>query len=274
MTVGEQMIAADEWAALSSCAGDIQAHVAADGRVTWWSDDVHPVGLPLTGALVPDDARLLGAVLAEDATGPHWLRLRDAQGHGRWMAVFAVPRADGWIVQFRDVRTLGPSAGMPQQNGVLADREQLLHEVAWLLSATPRTGKETAVVTCELTDLASVVKEQGRLAGEEVMEVAVGRIADSLRSGDLVARLDANRLLMVLRGVHDLAGAVEVLKRLQEVLAEPIVLAESEAQQSMAAGVTLISAGESAESVLNRSAGALDLALHAGGDRVITSPPL
>jgi len=79
---------------------------------------------------------------------------------------------------------------------------------------------------------------------------------------------------MVLRGVHDLTGAVEVLKRLQEVLAEPIVLAESEAQQSMAAGVTLISAGESAESVLNRSAGALDLAVHAGGDRVITSPPL
>lgn len=274
MTSGEQVLTAAEWATLSTCAGDVQALVAADGHVTWWSDDAHPAGLPLAGALVPEDARLLGAVLTDDVTGPHWLRLRDAQGHGRWMSVFAVPRGDGWIVQFRDVRTLGPAGGMPQHTGVLTDPEQLVHEVAWLLSATPRTGRETAVVTCELTDLPSVVQEQGRLASEEVVEVVVGRISDALRSGDLVARLDENRLLMVLRGVHDLRGAVEVLERLQEVIAEPIVLAESEVQQSLTAGVTLISRGESAESVLERSAGALDLAVHAGAGRVITSPPL
>lgn len=274
MVVGESPLTGADLAALSGQASDVHAIVATDGRVTWWSDDAHPVGLPLAAALVPDDGRLLGALLGDEPTGPHWLRLRDGQGQGRWVAALAMPRAEGWIVQFRDMRGLGPFADMPHQNGVLTDREQLLHEVAWLLSATPRAGKETAVVTCELTHLPEVTRVHGRLASEEVVEIVMGRISDSLRSGDRVARLDPTRLLMVLRGVRDLPGSVEVIARVQDVIAEPIALADGDVVQTMAAGVTLVSQGESAASVLSRSAGALDLAVHAGPGKVITSPPM
>lgn len=259
---------------LGRVAGDIHAVVSADTTVLWWSDDVHPVGIALRDALAGDDGRLLPAVLAEIPTGPHWLRLLDAAGHGRWMAVLAVPRDHGWLLEFRDVRTLGPAAGIPQQHGAIADREQMINEVAWLLSSTPRTGKETAVVTCELTDLAAVTRAHGRLASEEVIEVVSGRISDSLRSGDLVARTDVNRLLVLLRGVHDLKNAVEVVGRLQEAVTEPIVLDDGEVEQTLTAGATLISRGESVDSVLERSAGALELALSAGPGRVVTSPPL
>lgn len=259
---------------LAARAGDIHAAVAADGTVVWWSDSVHPAGTLLSDAMAADDGRLVPVVLGSAPTGPHWLRLKDASGHGRWMAVLAVPRADGWIVEFRDVRTLGPAAGVPEQHGGVTDRDQVLNEVAWLLSATPRTGKETAVVTCELTELPAVTKEHGRLASEEVIEVVSGRISDSLRSGDLVARLDANRVLVLLRGVHDLKGAVEVVHRLQESVNEPIVLDDGEVEVSLTCGATLISRGESVDSVLERSEGALDLAISAGPGRVITSPPL
>lgn len=259
---------------LSVSAGDIHAAVAADGTVLWWSDDVHPVGIPLSDALAADDGRLLAVVLGGAASGPHWLRLKDARGHGRWMAVFAVPREHGWLVEFRDVRTLGPAAGVPQPQGAITDRDQVVNEVAWLLNATPRSGKETAIVTCELTNLPDVTRAHGRLASEEVIEVISGRISDALRSGDLVARIDAARLLVVLRGVVDLKGAVSVVTRIQETVAEPVVLDDGEVEQSMAAGVTLISRGESVDSVLERSEGALDLAVAAGPGRVVTSPVL
>lgn len=274
MTVGEYPLSGADFAALSELAGDVHAAVASDGRVTWWSDDIHPVGLPLAGALVPDDARLVGALLSDEAAGPHWLRLRDARGQGHWMAALATPSADGWLVQFRDMRGLGPVSVMPHLNGVITDRDQLMHEVAWLISATPRSGRETAVVTCELTQLPEVTRIQGRLASEEVVEVVMGRISDSLRSGDRVARLDPTRLLMVLRGVRDLHDAVEVLARVQDVLSEPITLPGGQVQEPLAAGVTLVSRGESADSVLSRSAGALELALQAGPGKVITSPPM
>lgn len=260
--------------ALAARAGDIHAAVATDGTVLWWSDAVHPIGLPLADALAADDGRLVPVVLGATPTGPHWLRLKDASGHGRWMAVLAVPREHGWIVEFRDVRTLGPAAGVPEQHGGIADRDQVLNEVAWLLSATPRTGKETAVVTCELTELPAVTKEHGRLASEEVIDVVSGRISDSLRSGDLVARLDANRLLVILRGVHDLKGSVEVVKRMQEAVTESIILDDGEVEVSLTCGTTLISRGEGVDSVLERSEGALELAISAGPGRVITSPPL
>ncbi len=265
---------AQEREQFTASAGDIHAAVAADGTVLWWSDDVHPVGIPLAAALAADDGRLVPVVLGATVTGPHWLRLQDARGHGRWMAVFAVPREHGWIVEFRDVRTLGPASGAPQAEGGITDRDQVVNEVAWLLSATPRTGKETAVVTCELSNLPDVTREYGRLASEEVIEVISGRIADALRSGDLVARIDAARLLIMLRGVADLKGAVSVVARIQETLVEPVVLDEGEIEQELCAGVTLISRGESVDSVLERSEGALDLAVAAGPGRIITSPPM
>lgn len=274
MSAGEFQAAPDEWAAIRARAGDVHADVSSDGIVRWWSDGVRPAGGLLADSLANDDGRLLGAVLTDVVTGPHWLRLLDANGHGRWMAVVAVPRPEGWLVEFRDVRALGPAAGVPDQRGGVADRDQVLNEVTWLLSATPRTGKETAIVTCELTDLSSIDRSYGRLASEEVVEVVIGRISDTLRSGDLVARIAPERLIVILRGVHDLKGAVAVVTRLQEIIAEPIPLDAGEVAQVMSAGVTLISRGESVDSVLERSEGALDLAVHAGPSRVVTSPPM
>lgn len=274
MSAGQFQATPDEWSAIRSRAGDVHADVTSDGTVRAWSDDTRQTGGPLADALANDDGRLLGAVLTDAVTGPHWLRLLDSNGHGRWMAVVAVPRPDGWLVEFRDVRALGPAAGVPDQRGGVADRDQVLNEVTWLLSATPRTGKETAIVTCQLSNLSEIDRAHGRLASEEVVEVVIGRISDTLRAGDLVARIAPERLIVILRGVHDLQGAVAVVTRLQEIIAEPIPLESAEVEQVMAAGVTLISRGESVDSVLERSEGALDLAVHAGPSRVVTSPPM
>jgi len=260
--------------ALAHQAGDIYAAVDADGRTLWWSDERLTVGTPLAAALACDDARLLSTVLTNAATGPHWLRLTDPAGYGRRMAVFAVPRDNGWLVEFRDVRALGPTAGSPEQGGGIADREQVLNEVAWLLSATPRTGKETAIVSCSLDGLPGIRQEYGPAVSDEVVQVIIGRISDSLRSGDLVARIDETQLIVILRGVHDLKGGVRVVERMQKTVNEPIPLSFGDLEQDMCAGVTLISRGESVDSVLDRSEGALELARQAGLNRIVTSPPL
>lgn len=262
----------EEREALSRQAGDTFAAVDASGHVLCWSDDLRPTGIPLAAALVPDDARLLPAVLSDAVTGPHWLRLIDVQGHGRWMAVFAIPRDNGWLVEFRDVRTLGPA--VPQEGGGIADRDQVLNEIAWLLSATPRTGKETAVVSCSLEGLSDLQAEHGRQVSDEVMQVLLGRVSDALRSGDLVARIDQAQLVVILRGVHDLKGAVRVAERMQKAVNEPVSMPFGDVEQGMSVGLTLIQRGESVDSVLDRAEGALELAVQAGTNRIITSPPL
>lgn len=262
----------EELVALGRQAGDTFAAVDARGRVQWWSDGLRPAGIPLAKALVADDARLLPAVLTDVVTGPHWLRLVDAQGHGRWMSVFAIPRDSGWLVEFRDVRTLGPAA--PQEGGGIADRDQVLNEIAWLLSATPRTGKETAVVSCCLDDFRALRDEHGRAVSDEVAQVILGRISDALRSGDLVARIGMDQLVVILRGVHDLKGALRVIERVQQAVNEPIDMPFGDVEQGMCVGLTLIQRGESVDSVLDRAEGALEMALQSGDNRIVTSPPM
>lgn len=259
--------------AFSAVAGDLHAAVGPNRRVTWWSDD-RPVGEPLADALAADDARLLDAALTDRPTGPHWLRLREPQGRGRWMAVLVVPRAEGWALEFRDVRALGPAVGAPYANGGISTREQVLAEVAWMLAAEPRTGREVAVVACELTELPAVTRQLGRLASEEVLEVITGRVSDDLRSGDVVARIDANRLLLVMRGVHGMPDAVDVVRRLQHVVSEPVVLDGGDVGQTFAAGITLIHRGENVHTVLDRSEDALAEAVGLGPSGVVTRPPM
>lgn len=265
-------ISGDERLSFSTAAGDLHAVIGSDRVVTWWSDD-RAVGEPLADALVADDGRLLDAALTDRPTGPHWLRLRDSRGRGHWMAVLAVPRADGWALEFRDVRALGPAVGAPYANGGISTREQVLAEVAWMLAAEPRTGREVAVIACELTELPAVTREMGRLASEEVIEVITGRMTDDLRSGDVVARIDANRLLVVVRGVHGLPDAVDVVRRLQDVVAEPVILDAGEVGQTFAAGITLIRRGENVYTVLDRSEEALAEAVEIGPSGVVTRPP-
>lgn len=265
-------ISGEDRLSFSAAAGDLHAVIGPDRVVTWWSDD-RAVGRPLADALVADDARLLDAALTDEPTGPHWLRLRDSRGRGRWMAVLVVPRADGWALEFRDVRALGPAVGAPYANGAVSTREEVLAEVAWMLAAEPRTGREVAVVACELTGLPAVTAQFGRLASEEVLEVVTGRLSDDLRYGDVVARIDANRLLIVVRGVHGLPDAVDVVRRLQDVIAEPVILDAGEVEQSFAAGVTLIRRGENVHAVLARSEEALAEAVGLGPSGVVARPP-
>ena len=145
------------------------------------------------------------------------------------------------------------------------DREQVLNEVAWLLSATPRTGKEIAVACCDLDDF-EFVNERVRLARRvtRCCGSSAGRISDALRSGDLVARLEDDQLLVVLRGVHHLRGAIRVANKIRAAVEDPIVLPFGEIDQTMSVGVTLISRGESVDSVLERAEGAMAMAKDAG----------
>jgi diguanylate cyclase (GGDEF)-like protein len=206
--------------------------------------------------------------------GPVWVRLIGPEDH-RWVAALAVPRADdGWTVQLRDAHQLDPTNRDAAVATSVADREQVLNEVAWLLSATPRTGKEIAVAACDLDDFVYINEQYGVEAGDEVLRIVTGRISDALRSGDLVARLEDDQLLVVLRGVHHLRGAIRVANKLRAAVEDPIPMPFGDIVQTVSVGVTLISRGESVDSVLERAEGALSMAKDAGRNTVMSSPPI
>ncbi len=271
----------EEIGELSRFAGDVNVVVSPDALCLWASDPQLRAGAALLDAFVADDADAVNALLATSAAGPKWVRLRGADDAARWVCALSMPRAGGgWLLQLRDSHQLDPTvhgatpaAGLDPVTGV-ADREQVLNEVAWLLSATPRTGKEIAVASCDFDDFAFVNEEYGREAGDEVLRIVTGRISDALRSGDLVARLDDDQLLVVLRGVHHLRGAIRVANKIRTAVEDPIPMPFGDIVQTVSIGVTLISRGESVDSVLERAEGAMAMAKDAGRNRVMSSPPI
>lgn len=265
-------------AALSDVAGDVHLLVSADGLCMASTDPGVRVGLHVADVVSPDDAQALPGLLAAHPSGPAWLRLRTKDDGVRWVVALTVPNADGgWTMQMRQARQLDPTAG-PQADrraGVdTVDREEVLNEVAWLLSATPRTGKEIAVASCDLDSFRRVSADHGREAGDEVIRIVTGRISDALRSGDLVARLEDDQLLVVLRGVHHLRGAIRVANKIRSAVEDPISLPFGDVVQTISVGVTLISRGESVDSVLERAEDAMSMAKAAGGNTVKSNPTI
>lgn len=263
---------------LSAQESDVVLVLDASGLCTWTSG-VPWVGRNIRDLTDPGDGAVLDALLAPEPRGPLWIRSPDSTGDASWMHVVSVPRAgSGWVVQIRqarraDARLTADISRSDTLTGV-AGRERALNEVAFLLSATPRTGREIAVACCGLDHFTELNERLGRDAGDEVLRVVAGRISDALRSGDLVARLDSDRFMVILRGVHHLRGSIRVANKMRAVVEDPIPLSTGDIQQTMSVGVTIISRGESVDSVLERAEGALQMAKDAGRNLVMSSPPI
>lgn len=137
--------------------------------------------------------------------------------------------------------------------GVAVKDDEVLAELERLLRSTPRTGVLTAVV---------------RIGLVEPDDDAIARMAEhidaALRSDDVVGTSDTG-VTVLLRGVQDLRNAVQVARRMCELVQQIA---------SACAGVTILNRGEATASVSLRAQGALDLALGGGPGTVVSSPPL
>lgn len=142
------------------------------------------------------------------------------------------------------------------RSSAAAGRHGVKDELEQLLAVRPRTGVRNALVRVGPAVPAD--------ASGSRLRVVVAAVEDAVRSGDGVAVGGDDDVLVLLRGVQDLQIAIKVARK---------VCAAATAVVPSCAGVTLANRGESAESVLVRARGALDLAREAGPGQVISSPP-
>lgn len=241
-------------------------------------------GVPFRAFAHADDDASVSALLADAPAGPVPLRVHVSSAGHRWMSAVSVSRAadggssQGWVVALRDAQALvdraaavGDSRLEDELTG-LPGRDMALAQLGWLLAATPRTGNETAVACCAIDDYDAMIETFAPADAAEVVRVVAGRIAHAGRRGDLAARMSAAQFLLILRGVHDLRGAIGVADKLRRTVESPIPLPSGDVLRTVSVGVTLVSRGEAVESVLARAEGALDWAREAGRNRVMSSP--
>ena len=263
---------------LSAQAGDVHLLVTTNLMCLWSSDGSVRPGVALADAFAAEDADAVTALLATLPAGPVWARLRSAEDGPRWVGVLVgaapgrrlaaaaarVPpaRPDGARAAPGGGSRDGRPRARPQRGGVAA------------VGDARAPARRSRSPSCDLDDFAFVNEDYGREAGDEILRIVTGRISDALRSGDLVARLEDDQLLVVLRGVHHLRGAIRVANKIRAAVEDPIVMPFGEIVQTVSVGVTLISRGESVDSVLERAEGAMAMAKEAGRNTVMSSPPI
>ena len=115
-------------------------------------------------------------------------------------------------------------------------------------------GQRGAIVLVDLDRFKDVNDTLGHHAGDELLRVVAQRLSASLRTDDTVARLGGDEFGMILPGILDAAHALELLARVREELAAPIVLDEIPLSIEASFGVALYPAhGNTVEVLLQHA---------------------
>jgi diguanylate cyclase (GGDEF)-like protein len=220
---------------------------------------------------------------AEVATGHEGAvraRVRDDNGLYHWAEVRAAPilGADNEImgitaaVSIIDDRVeweeaLRHQASHDPLTGLLT-REEVFKRLAGMLSHAPRTGIRTFLVFTDLDNLKATNDEFGHAAGDELLRTVAQRVRSMLRSGDQIARIGGDELLVILPGVQDDATALHLAHRLLAGVSAPHTFGEHILRPRMSIGLAEVRAGDDVEAAVHKADQAMYEAKAAGGNQV------
>jgi diguanylate cyclase (GGDEF)-like protein/PAS domain S-box-containing protein len=288
-------VSEEHYRLLSSNLYDTVLHMDDDGIVTWASPSLHKslgyhpedwVGHPVTDFLVPEDADRARANIEQCITRNEPVIARytahDQQGRLHHAESYATPNhkpdgtRDGIVVSFHLIdtqvaieRELERRARTDELTSLLNRREvfERLHD---LTGPHHRTGRQVAVLFCDVDKFKNVNDTHGHGTGDEVLTALADRLRASLRhADDLAGRVGGDELMIVLHGVHDKADAVTVAEKLRAAAAEPIPTGAGPIIVTMSIGVALARPDETAEQLMSRGDTAMYLAKQTGRNQVV-----
>jgi len=168
--------------------------------------------------------------------------------------------------RLRDAALHDPLTALPNRT-LLEDR--LRHA----LGAASRSGREVALLYCDLDDFKPVNDTGGHAAGDHVLIGVAERLAAAVRPGDTVARLGGDEFAVVCPDLPDERAAAAVAERVVAAMAEPFPVAGWEFKVGISVGLAMADPGADAQRVLQDADAAMYVAKGSGKGRVRSSTP-
>jgi diguanylate cyclase (GGDEF)-like protein/PAS domain S-box-containing protein len=265
---------------LAQNSSDVVVHIR-DGVVVWVSPSLTPtfgwesedwVGRAVAEFLHPDDIEPAaqrrdraerGKTVASRA------RIRSKGGAYHWVSSHGAPfrdgdgMIDGLVASLRIIdreveseAELNRRARYDELTGLL-NRREVFEALRSILTQQPRLGHEIAIGFCDLDDFKEINDRYGHGVGDNVLRTVADRIRDVVRKDDLVARVGGDEILLVLRGVHDLAGAEDVATKIVQHVAQPHQIEAIQITPGLSIGITLLIPGEDLDAMIHRADRAL-----------------
>ena len=102
--------------------------------------------------------------------------------------------------------------------------------------------------------------------------IVAARVRESVREGDLVARIGGDEMLVVLHHLHGIDDALAVADQVRRAVAQPIDSTVGPVTITVSIGVTTVVPGDTADAVIARADQAMYRAKQAGRDGVQRLP--
>jgi diguanylate cyclase (GGDEF)-like protein/PAS domain S-box-containing protein len=213
-------------------------------------------------------------------------RLRDNTGDYHWVEVHSGPylndaeEVEGIVASFRTVdhevatnAELERLAKFDTLTGLL-NRHEAMNRLQAVTTDRRVAGRNTGVLFCDVDQFKSINDGHGHAAGDQVLRIAAERIVDTVRSGDTVARIGGDEILIILPAVEDLDAVTQIAEKIRAAVSEPIPLPNppGSIRATMSIGATITADDETADELLARADDAMYRAKSTGRNQVVPLP--
>ncbi|MBL8437999.1 MAG: EAL domain-containing protein [Zoogloeaceae bacterium] len=195
---------------------DYRQQIRELGRVTGFESEV----------VREDGARIW---VSEDAHAVY-----DTQGNFRCYegTVVDVTERHRYEEQLEFQATHDVLTGLPNRN-LLQDR---LHQAIGLAS---RAGAKVALAFVDLDNFKVINDTLGHATGDLLLVAVAGRLVACLRETDTVARYGGDEFVLILMGQPGLSDIARTLERIQETVADPVVIGEHRLHVRASIGISV-----------------------------------
>jgi diguanylate cyclase (GGDEF)-like protein/PAS domain S-box-containing protein len=288
----------EQYRLLAENASDVVFRIDRDEVITWVSPSVTEAlgweadqlrGLPADHLVQPDDLARVQSTspsVLHGRRGREELRLRTSQGNYLWMAVSvrAVQDDNGVPAGFvgtahnvenehkaaQQLRFLATHDSLTR----LATRPALVTRLARILSHPPRTGSRLALLFLDMDGLKDVNDTLGHSVGDDVIVEVSERIADQVRSDDLIARFGGDEFIVALPSIHAAPDAERIAAKIHHAVRAPIHTESGTLTVTVSIGVAIGDTGDDPEEVIRHADLAMYRAKHAGPDGTAVYDPV
>jgi diguanylate cyclase (GGDEF)-like protein/PAS domain S-box-containing protein len=204
---------------------------------------------------------------------------RDGQQLDTWLSVSTLRSAKGAIAQhirvFSDIsalkahqRELNEQARHDSLTG-LPNRRAFGERLNQAMARARRGTRSLTVLFIDLDGFKSVNDQHGHAAGDTLLIAVAHRLQDCVRLTDTVCRLAGDEFTVILEGADQMDEVQIVCRRIVERLCEPHQIGGTSLVVSPSIGASVYETGDTADSLCQRSDGAMYAAKHAGKARYV-----
>lgn len=192
------------------------------------------------------------------------------------MATDREGRPIGLVASTRDVTTeiaarteLAHRAQFDELTDLL-NRREAIERLTAVTTRHRSPGDQAAILFIDLDGFKAVNDGNGHAAGDGLLRAISQRISETVRAGDIVARMGGDEFVVLLDGLHDLGEAESIAEKIRVAARQPVETTSGPVAVTVSIGIAPLLLGQVIDDLLATADEAMYEAKRNGGDQIIT----